>query len=1653
MYRAAQRVTSVRLRSLGNRSLSETSIQYGERRSDARSRTGPLASASKQGEYARSFHDLYPTLGAYTIGAQERPLEVATQSAHTQDDAAPCNPVGVQLLERSLHRQLFPNADEMPKVDPMALDICSAHLDKHELQASQASKPTSTAFQLPPLQGKDLGEHFWTIGRRAAQPWLGYAETFATKRLPSPPVPRVEDLGDDSVWWSAKNWLDLDPSLRAGVPLQPTAFSTAPGWTRYPFLRTLEGDVAGLGDPESVPYPDVKESALVFDVEVLMTESQFPVMATAVSSEAWYSWVSPWLAGTGERSETAEHLIPMGPRNGSAPPRLIISHNAGFDRAAVLDEYTLHSSSIRWLDTMSLHVATSGISSPQRAEWVMHSRKRAERKLKKLLAAEMVEDDAKELIRALLNDGELDADALARLDVHKLDGWADEVKSSMEDHLALMEASLDVHDESSLASDSVEEKSSVLWQDITSRNSLAEVAALHCNIEMDKEARNKFIDGTPREQIREECAALLAYCAKDVATTHSVFCKVWPAFVERCPHPATIAGVLALGSTFLPVDEAWLDYQAKANAKFDEMNVAVVAALKNLTYVLKDSGVCDIDAYNADPERVQPWWTTDPWYAQLDWTPKRPKKGALPVDKLVPKWTRGKYEDPKTKLNSRIAMVIPLLRLRVDGDIVIRDDRRWVVRRADGTTEALSSSPLSQAVLLKRNVTSGAGPSGEAALVAIQGKKDADTIDALLRQVGEEAIRAGPNATLEDEQLASLDWTMVPPAAPSDPQDSVWWPKWFWDLYVAKDQDVAVSIRAKIAPLLLKLAWDECPLYRSRQHGWVYRTETRHSDTEQGRIPLTFTEESDPHICEVERQNSMYAFHKLPHANGDGSNVGNPFSKSFLPYFESSRLKSLHPNESGEQAAKGAVEMNAMCSYWISVRDRVEKQMVVWDGKAKTSMGFDSDTQRGLILPHVISMGTVTRRAIEKTWLTASNAKPNRIGSELKAMVRAPPGWCIVGADVDSEELWICSVMGDAQFGVHGATAIGWMTLEGSKSQGTDLHSKTASILGTSRNQAKVFNYSRIYGAGIKHATQLLLKANPSMPLAEATHRAKQLYAATKGNTVRSTNLFGRRFWYGGTESFVFNKLEEIATSDTPRTPALDCGITAALSKKHLPDAAGGNQDYMPSRINWVVQSSGVDYLHMLVAAMDHLCTTYQISARFMLSVHDEVRYLAKEEDKHRTALALQIANLWTRAMFAYKLNMSDLPETCAWFAEVDIDHVLRKEASDPCVTPSQPMPIAPGESLSIQDILQHTHNGSLLKDQGPMPKDGLVPGMFATEDPGVPAYVPSDQQHRCDGRDGLLFLQAQAASDINEVRALARRTSPNASKLTGSLAEAFHAHQADRPTRKRRRSMHTSAKPCSRFSDYYAMLPPRPVRIRQPMYKHPEYRAYVLHLYRKLLRAVHRLQPAVRDSLFPLLRMQMRHNKRITSRAQIWHWCASGKMLLEHLQTCADPASQRAIEASMEKMQALADRLASRRPPLPAPKQYHLTGALLPPTLFNPPMLRYKPDQPESMTMMIRDRRRRRERRMQQWSNVQEMAQLAKDECASLGGHEPAGNAGEWTAPLVDAERDMQVQFQREYARARMVFDRETLRRAKAAKHAKRVQNSARTRQPVPDK
>ena len=98
---------------------------------------------------------------------------------------------------------------------------------------------------------------------------------------------------------------------------------------------------------------------------------------------------------------------------------------------------------------------------------------------------------------------------------------------------------------------------------------------------------------------------------------------------------------------------------------------------------------------------------------------------------------------------------------------------------------------------------------------------------------------------------------------------------------------------------------------------------------------------------------------------------------------------------------------------------------------------------------------------------------------------------------------------------------------------------------------------------------------------------------------------------------------------------------------------------------------------------------------------------MVRTEDRFRAALALQIANLWTRCMFAYQLNLYDLPQSVAFFSSVDIDKVLRKEVNMDCQTPSNPhglklgYAIPFGESYDIHAILEKT-KGSLSKTDQP---------------------------------------------------------------------------------------------------------------------------------------------------------------------------------------------------------------------------------------------------------------------------------------------------------------------------------------------------------------
>ncbi|KAE8442001.1 DNA-directed DNA polymerase gamma mip1 [Mollisiaceae sp. DMI_Dod_QoI] len=622
--------------------------------------------------------------------------------------------------------------------------------------------------------------------------------------------------------------------------------------------------------------------------------------------------------------------------------------------------------------------------------------------------------------------------------------------------------------------------------------------------------------------------------------------------------------------------------------------------------------------------------------------------------------------------------------------------------------------------------------------------KLSDAVQERLINLTEKAleIKGDEEKWSNDPWLRQLDWSgqeikMVKGKKKNDPprpavrQKMPGMPQWYKDLFVKKDGPIGLSVRTRVAPLLLRLSWEGHPLVWSDKYGWTFRVPTAeaHKYNQKSMQECTAFEEKDITL----RDDRSGVYFKVPHKDGPTARCANPMAKSYMPYFEKGILSSEFAY------AKEALEMNASCSYWISARDRIMSQMVVYesDGAKAPSLG-SSSSETGYILPQVIPMGTVTRRAVENTWLTASNAKKNRVGSELKSMVKAPPGYCFVGADVDSEELWIASLIGDAQFKLHGGNAVGFMTLEGTKAAGTDLHSRTASILGITRNDAKVFNYGRIYGAGLKFASTLLRQFNPSLSEAETTKVASNLYKATKGAKTNRKTLHKKPFWRGGTESFVFNKLEEFAEQERPRTPVLGAGITEALMSRFV-----NQSGFMTSRINWAIQSSGVDYLHLIIIAMDYLIRRFNIDARLAITVHDEIRYLVREEDKYRAAMALQVSNVWTRAMFAQQVGINDLPQSCAYFSAVDIDHVLRKEVDMDCITPSHQEKIPHGESLDITTLLA---NPASRLDSSIVPTNPI--------DLSSITYTPrTPVMETLSSNSNINFLKAQITSDDKELR------------------------------------------------------------------------------------------------------------------------------------------------------------------------------------------------------------------------------------------------------------------------------------------------------------
>jgi len=245
-------------------------------------------------------------------------------------------------------------------------------------------------------------------------------------------------------------------------------------------------------------------------------------------------------------------------------PRVIVGHHVSFDRARIKDEYQLLGTENRFIDTMSVHMALSGLTSIQRNLWNKQKKK----------------DKAQQLASAEKGDAEDDSAA-----PFLYDGSEIEV---MEDEKIPREKWLDAGATNRYQNKKRDNNKRIeMSQGFLSYVSLLDVHNFHCGqttkIVMNKDQRNIFVTGT-MDDVKDQFQDLMTYCATDVVATHEVriqlyfvllifdlpkvLASIFPRYLKKCPHPVSFSGMLEMGSCYLPVNEGWERYIERAETAY-----------------------------------------------------------------------------------------------------------------------------------------------------------------------------------------------------------------------------------------------------------------------------------------------------------------------------------------------------------------------------------------------------------------------------------------------------------------------------------------------------------------------------------------------------------------------------------------------------------------------------------------------------------------------------------------------------------------------------------------------------------------------------------------------------------------------------------------------------------------------------------------------------------------------------------------------------------------------------------------------------------------------------------------------------------------------------------------------------------------------------
>jgi len=478
------------------------------------------------------------------------------------------NVLGYPVLSDELHSKVF--GPESGSFNETSLKSARSLLKKFGI-------PTPVDFPenlydgdlpIPGLKGENLQNHFEEVAREQIGSYKEFAESFSRCQLPILPK------SDEIVYQK--------------------------GWTRYHWdERENQFQI------QPVPFP--LEEAFTFDTETFVQGGGFPIIGTAVSSEAVYIWLASELLDPSLPSEEWDqlNLIPVG------EGKFIAGHNISYDRVRAQEGYSLGRTKPEnfYFDTLSAHIGVSGLASGQR--WLY------------LLAAKDPENLSEEEKRKL----------------RYAPKWLDEGSTN-----SLVQCyNFHVYEVRRYFGD---EKVRQLDQG-------------------DKKVRDIFVDASHMVQITAVLQNAVEYAVKDAFYTAELFQALWPKYLDSTPSLVGLCGHYHLNGSVVPLVKNWQSWVEKAEEVYHSFSEEVTIICKRLLLETYEKWK-EIFESESDPEEglnlAEKWVKEDPWTRQLDWEVKS-RKGKYA---WVPTWYRTYMKDPDKSIGVRSILAHLLLKLKYE---------------------------------------------------------------------------------------------------------------------------------------------------------------------------------------------------------------------------------------------------------------------------------------------------------------------------------------------------------------------------------------------------------------------------------------------------------------------------------------------------------------------------------------------------------------------------------------------------------------------------------------------------------------------------------------------------------------------------------------------------------------------------------------------------------------------------------------------------------------------------------------------------------------------------------------------------------------------------------------------------------------------------